>query len=60
MHSSKTYDVSFRCYFPDGGACNHYQCMPVSDVPLWIDCYKFTHPNCISISVKIWFSGSDL
>lgn len=53
------YDVSFRCYFPGDGVCNHMQRMPLKDIPRWIDSYRFTHPNCVSISVKVWFSDLD-
>lgn len=49
------YEISFRCYFFDGGVTNHHQLLCIDDIPIWIDSYKFTHPNCSSISVKIWF-----
>ena len=55
-----SFDVSFRCYFPDNGTCNHFQSLRLVDIPTWIDCYKFTHPNCKSISVKVWFTDTDL
>lgn len=60
MPVNKIYDISFRCYFPDNGTCNHFQAMPLSDIPKWIECYCFTHPTCISISVKVWFAGNDV
>ena len=50
--------VSFRCYFPDGGVCNHYQSLPLFDISKWIESYRFTHPNCSAISVKVWFPDS--
>lgn len=56
----KLYDISFRCYFPDNGVTNHFQSLTLEDIPVWIDCYKFTHPNCISISVKVWFTVRDV
>ncbi len=49
------FDCSFRCFFADGDPCNHYQTLPLEDIGKWIECYKFTHPGCVSISVKIWF-----
>ena len=46
------YSVSFHCYFPNTGMkCKHYQVMPLKDIQKWIDCYKFTHPNCTEISI---------
>lgn len=54
------YDISFRCYFSGGNVCNHYQTLSLADVPKWIDCYKFTHPSCLSVSIKIWFHTEDL
>lgn len=50
---------SFRCFFPDGHSNDHYQELYLMDVPLWIQAYKFTHPGCVSISVKIWFPGKE-
>ena len=53
------YNVSFRCFYldADGSRCTtHYQPkFPLSDIPKWLDAYKFTHPNCTSVSVKVWF-----
>lgn len=60
MFENKLYSVSFHCFFPEDGACKHFQTLPLFDIPTWIDCYKFTHPTCISISVKIWFSDEDV
>lgn len=31
------------------------QTLSLSDIGKWIDCYRFTHPDCISVSVKVWF-----
>lgn len=47
--------LSFRCYFPNGNNCTHYQQLHFDQIPKWIECYKFTHPDCVSISVKVWF-----
>lgn len=51
------YELSFRCYYPDGEPTNHRQSMKLSDIHKWIDAYKFTHPNCTSITVKIWLTN---
>lgn len=50
------YQVSFHCYYEDGNSTKHYQELELADIGKWIDCYKFTHPTCKSISVKIWFA----
>lgn len=52
------FNCSFFCYFPGGNVTRHTQWLFSEDIPTWIDCYKFTHPACESISVKIWF-GED-
>lgn len=54
MNKSKVYGVSFRCYYEQGDKTQHYQTMPLRDIPKWIEAYQFTHPNVQSISVKIW------
>ena len=58
---SDRYNVSFRCFFDNGEEMHfttHYNpAFPVADIPRWIDSYKFTHPNCTSISVKVWFTA---
>lgn len=59
MNEQNTYNISFRCYFDseDGQRyTNHYQRLNVNDLPKWIEAYRFTHPNCLSISVKVWFT----
>ena len=57
--TQETYPLSFRCYFPsDDGASfvTKYQRLPLKDVAKWVKAYQFTHPNCLSISVKIWLT----
>ena len=53
------FNVSFRCYFERNGDMlfnTHYvPDFPLADIPKWIECYRFTHPNVMSINVKIWF-----
>ena len=52
------FDVSFRCYYPNGASCDKHQSLLLADIPKWIDAYKFTHPDCVSITVKVWFNSS--
>ena len=58
------YTISFRCYYPSpaGGGpsfTQHYQTLPLRDIQRWIDSYRFTHPECRSISVKLWFTPEE-
>lgn len=50
------YHVNFRCNYPNGNRNDHRRVMDIADIPRWVDAYKFTHPDCISITVKIWFN----
>lgn len=56
------YNVSFRCYFgiDDGARFNtHYvPDFPLAEIGKWVECYQFTHPNCISVSCKVWLSDA--
>ena len=61
MRKKETYNVSFRCFYQntnnDGPVFStHYQAMPLSDIPRWLEAYRFTHPDCLSISLKGWFT----
>lgn len=47
--------ISFRCKYPEGNYTEHRQAIPLDQIGKWIECYKFTHPRCISISIKVWF-----
>lgn len=49
------FDVSFFCYYANGSHTTHKQVLDMKDIPLWISSYKFTHPDCVAISSKIWF-----
>ena len=49
------FDVSIRCHYPTGEPTQHRQALKLTDIPKWVDAYKFTHPNCKSINIKIWF-----
>ena len=52
------YNVSFHCYYKtQGNITRHMQRMPLKDIPRWIEAYMFTHPEVVSISVKIWMNG---
>lgn len=55
------YDLSIRCYFPgSGNFTQHRQVMPLKDIPKWVEAYQFTHPNCESITIKIWLHDEDV
>lgn len=49
------FDVSFYCYYSNGNVTRHTQELFLNDIPRWIESYKFTHPDCTSISCKVWF-----
>lgn len=51
------FHFSFRCYYDNGQPKDKHQVMKLSLVPKWIDGYKFTHPNCKAITVKVWFDS---
>lgn len=51
---AQLFSVSFICHYNDNQT-KHRQEMLLKDIPKWIDAYKFTHPDCKSISLKIWF-----
>lgn len=56
------YNVSFRCFYDDNSGVHwtthYFPAFPVADIPRWMDAYKFTHPNCTAISVKVWFTAA--
>ena len=59
MKESKAYSVSFRCHYCTGNAPNytqHYQKLPLRDIPKWMEAYRFTHHDCLSITCKIWWN----
>ena len=37
-----------------GNHCTHTQEMKLTDIPKWIEAYRFTHPACESVTVKVW------
>lgn len=46
--------VSFRTYYPNGNKCDHIQDLTPGNLIYWLACYFFTHPDCESITIKIW------
>lgn len=50
------FDLSIRCFYSNGNHTEHRQRMKLSDVPKWLEAYKFTHPNCQAVSIKVWFT----
>ena len=50
-----TFNISFRCYYGPADYTTHKQALKLSEIPKWVEAYKFTHPNVKSISIKIWF-----
>ena len=50
------FDLSIRCYYTNNHT-EHRQLMKLADIPKWIEAYKFTHPECKAITVKLWFNG---
>ena len=55
MKQAKEYQMSIRCYFAGiGNKTQHYQTMPLKDIPKWVEAYRFTHPSVESFTVKIW------
>lgn len=56
--AKKLYDVSFHCYYPNGDMTRHTQTMELKEIAKWIDSYKYTHPACSSIAVKVWFNNN--
>ena len=61
---NEKYNISFRCFFESEDGVHfttHYNpSFPIADIPRWIEAYKFTHNNCVSISVKVWFSEGNM
>lgn len=53
-----TYNVCFRCFYLGGNYTEHRQELLLSEIPRWLDSYKFTHPECVSISFKIWWTDN--
>lgn len=51
----RKFAISFFCYYPDSDQpCKKVQVLKLADIPKWIDAYKFTHPACQAITVKVW------
>ena len=53
----QTFKFSFHCFFPkDPIPTKKVQELTIAEIPKWIEAYKFTHPNCEAISLKMWFN----
>lgn len=50
------YNVSFFCCY-EKNLSKHSQTMKLSDIPMWMSAYHFTHPSVKSISAKVWFNA---
>ena len=55
---NKIFELSIRCYYPNGNKTEHRQTMKLSEIPKWIEAYKFTHPQCESVTIKIWLNDT--
>ena len=53
---SLEYNISFHCYY-ENNLMRHSQTMKLSDIPTWINAYRFTHPEVKSICAKVWFDA---
>ncbi len=49
------YEISFRCYYPNGNTTDRRQSMKLTEIAKWIKAYQFTHPEVKAITVKVWF-----
>ncbi len=48
--------ITFHCFFPDDTTpVRKTQDLKLSEIPKWVEAYKFTHPNCEAVSIKVWF-----
>lgn len=52
------YNISFRCFYENGNKTQHRQALTIDQIPRWIEAYKFTHPDCTSISVCVYFENT--
>ena len=63
MRKAKTYNVSFRCHYNDarepGHYTQHWQDLPLRDLHKWVEAYRFTHPTCTSVSIKLWLKDDE-
>lgn len=61
MKQAKEYQMSIRCYFAGvDNKTQHYQIMPLKDIPKWVEAYSFTHPTLQSITVKVWMKKDEI
>lgn len=51
----KKYKFSIRCYFRHSSHYTHHlQSMTLDEIGKWMEAYRFTHPECVSISAKVY------
>lgn len=55
----KQFELSIRCQYPNGEQTKHHQPLKLSEIAKWIEAYKFTHPACQAITVKVWFTDME-
>ena len=53
------FNLSIRCHYPNGEPTQHRQDMKLTDIPKWVEAYKFTHPKCTAVSIKIWYADAE-
>lgn len=58
-YTMKTYDISIRCYYPNGNKTQHSQTLPLKDIAKWVEAYRFTHPACKAVTFKIWLHDEE-
>ena len=52
------YSITFRCHYPSQNRAVWYEReMALKDVARWLRDFKFTHPDCGQISMKIFMKG---
>lgn len=50
----RVYHVSFRCHYSTGNSTQHNAKIRLTEIGKWMEAYIFTHPDCQSITAKIW------
>lgn len=53
------YGLSIRCYYGPTTFTQHRQRLKLKDIEKWIAAYQFTHPDVVSITVKIWLKDNE-
>lgn len=55
--TAKTYHISFRCYYVEGNYTQHYADITLAEIKKWVEAYKYTHPACSAISIRVIFEA---